>query len=168
MTLHAKRLSTYLNDHLAGATGGLELAKRTRSSNEGTAYGEFLTVLEREVDEDRDTLIRIMERLDVEKNALKVSLGWMAEKVGRLKLNDQLTGYSPLSRLIEFEGLMLGVTGKLALWRALQHVAGGDGRLKEFDFAALIVRAERHQSGLEELRLRAAHEALTEPVGAAS
>ena len=59
---------------------------------------------------------------------------------------------------------MLGVTGKMALWRALQHVAGGDGRLAEFDFAALIERANRHQDGLEELRLRAAHEALTETV----
>jgi hypothetical protein len=161
MSLHDKRLSTYLNDHLAGATGGLELAKRTRGSNEDSPYGEFLTLLEREIDEDRETLKAIMDRLDIDKNQLKVSLGWMAEKVGRLKLNDQLVGYSPLSRLVEFEALMLGVTGKLALWRSLQHVAGGDGRLAEFDFGALIERAERQQSGLEELRLKAAAEALT-------
>ena len=161
MTLHDKRLSTYLNDHLAGATGGLELAKRTRGSNQEAPYAEFLTMLEREIDEDRETLKAIMDRLDVEQNQLKVSLGWMAEKVGRLKLNDQLIGYSPLSRLVEFEGLMLGVTGKMALWRTLQHVAGGDGRLAEFDLAALIERAERHRSGLEELRLTAAHAALT-------
>ena len=162
MTLHPKRLSTYLNDHLAGATGGLELAKRTRGSNEGSSYGEFLTTVEREIDEDRDTLKAIMDALDVDQNQLKVSLGWMAEKVGRLKLNDQLVGYSPLSRLVELEALMLGVTGKLGLWRSLQAVAGGDGRLAEFDFAALILRAERQQTGLEELRLRAAQEALTE------
>ena len=162
MTLHDKRLSTYLNDHLAGATGGLELVKRTASSNEGTPYEEFLTRLVREIEEDRETLKAIMDRLDIDQNQLKVSLGWMAEKVGRLKLNDQLIGYSPLSRLVEFEGLMLGVTGKMALWRALQHVAGGDGRLAEFDFGALIARAEAHQTGLEELRLQAAHEALTE------
>ena len=162
MTLHDKRLSTYLNDHLAGATGGLELVKRTASSNEGTPYEEFLTRLVREIDEDRETLKAIMDRLDIDQNQLKVSLGWMAEKVGRLKLNDQLIGYSPLSRLVEFEGLMLGVTGKMALWRSLQSVAGGDGRLAEFDFAALIARADSHQEGLEELRLQAAHQALTE------
>ena len=79
-----KRLPTYLNDHLAGSTGGLELAKRTRSSNEGTPYEEFLTMLVREIDEDRETLKAIMDRLDVEQNQLKVSLGWIAEKVGRL------------------------------------------------------------------------------------
>ena len=163
MSLHDKRLSTYLNDHLAGATGGLELVKRTRGSNEDTPpYGEFLATLEREIEEDRTTLMAIMDALDVDKNQLKVSFGWLAEKVGRLKLNDQLVGYSPLSRLIEFEGLMLGITGKLALWRALQRVAGGDGRLAEFDFAALIDRAERQRNDMEALRLQAADEALTE------
>jgi hypothetical protein len=162
MSLHSKRLSTYLNDHLAGATGGLELAKRTRGSNKGTPYGEVLERLETEIGDDRETLKAIMDRLDVEKNQLKVSLGWMAEKVGRLKLNDQLVGYSPLSRLIEFEGLIVGVTAKLAVWNSLQHVAGGDGRLAEFDFADLIARAERQLSELEQLRVTAAHEALTE------
>jgi hypothetical protein len=161
MSLHDKRLSTYLNDHLAGATGGLELAKRTRGSNEDSPYAGFLAQIEREIDEDRETLKAIMEALDVDQNQLKVSLGWMAEKVGRLKLNDQLVGYSPLSRLVEFEALTLGVTAKLGLWRSLQHVAGGDGRLAGFDFADLIGRAERQQAGLEELRLRAAAEALT-------
>ena len=41
---------------------------------------------------------------------------WTAEKFGRLKPNGQLTGYSPLSRLVELEGLKLGITGKLGLW----------------------------------------------------
>ena len=33
-----KLLSIYLNDHLAGATGGLELARRARGANEGTPW----------------------------------------------------------------------------------------------------------------------------------
>src|SRR6266540_6942323 len=123
--IHQKRLSTYLNDHLAGSTAGLELAKRSASSNAGAPYGDFLAGLVKEIDEDRATLMDLMERLGVGKDRLKVSLGWAAEKVGRLKLNDQLIGYSPLSRLIELEGLLLGVSGKRALWMALQPVLAG-------------------------------------------
>jgi hypothetical protein len=160
-TLNHKRLSVYLNDHLAGATGGVELVKRIHQENEGTSYSEALARLEHEIEEDRETLTAIMERLDVEQNQFKVSLGWIGEKLGRLKVNDQLIGYSPLSRLVELEAMTLGVTGKLAMWKVLQHVAGGDGRLAEFDLGELIARADRQQSELETLRLRAADEALT-------
>jgi hypothetical protein len=38
-----------------------------------------------------------------------------------LKLNGQLRGYSPLSRLDELELLQIGVAGKRRLWRALEH-----------------------------------------------
>ena len=50
---------------------------------------------------------------------------WAAEKLGRLKLNGQLTGSSPLSRLIEIEGLLAGINGKLSLWCALLEIARG-------------------------------------------
>lgn len=34
-------LAIYLNDHLAGATAGLELARRARGRNAGTPLGEL-------------------------------------------------------------------------------------------------------------------------------
>jgi hypothetical protein len=40
--LNRKLLGIYLNDHLAGATIGLELSRRARGSNEGNEYGEVL------------------------------------------------------------------------------------------------------------------------------
>ena len=39
-------------------------------------------------------------------------MAWSAEKFGRLKLNGQLSGYSPLSRLEELEILALVAEGK--------------------------------------------------------
>jgi hypothetical protein len=82
----------------------------------------------------------------------------VTERAGRLKLNGSLFSYSPLSRLVELEGLALGVTGKLGLWRALREV--GDPRLAEFDLAALAERAEAQRDGLELQRLEAARLAL--------
>jgi hypothetical protein len=150
-------LAIYLNDHLAGATAGLELARRAAASNEGTALGERLASLARELDEDRETLRAIMERLDVGEDRLKRSAGWVAEKVGRLKPNGQIVGYSPLSRMIELEGLHVGISGKLSLWQVLRETAGGS--LAEFELEELIARAERQRGEVEPLRLEAAGEA---------
>jgi hypothetical protein len=149
----ANYLAIYLNDHLAGSTVGCELAKRAAQSNRGTEFGPVLERLHQEIVEDRDTLEDVMAKLGVSKDRLKSIAAYAGEKVGRLKLNGQLRGYSPLSRVVELEGLALGVTGKEALWKALATVE--DPRLADFDFTALADRAERQQEELESLRLKA-------------
>lgn len=55
-------LSTYLNDHLAGATAGLELARRAARSNRGSTYGRVLSELVEEIAEDRSALEAVMSR----------------------------------------------------------------------------------------------------------
>ena len=154
-------LAIYLNDHLAGATGGLELARRAAAANPEGELGAFLDELAREVAEDRDALRSLMSRLGVNEDHVKVVAGWTAEKLGRLKLNGHLLSYSPLSRLVELEALALGVTGKLAMWRALERVSRADPRIAEYvDLPALIARAEKQRDGLETFRLDAAEDAL--------
>ncbi len=151
-------LAIYLNDHLAGSTAGVELARRARGSNEGTELGEFLATLAAEIEEDRDTLQEVMEAVSAGRDRLKVTGGWAGEKLGRLKLNGSLLSYSPLSRVVELEGLRLGVEGKACLWRMLRELA--DPRLSGFDFDALIARAERQRDELERRRLEAGRIAL--------
>ena len=85
---------------------------------------------------------------------------WAGEKAGRLKLNGHLTSYSPQSRVIELEGLLVGVTGKRALWTALRHVAPQESRLDLEELETLIERAERHMAELDEQRLKAVSEAV--------
>src|SRR3954468_21513583 len=155
-----KHLATYLNDHLAGSTVGLELAKRTLGSNRGTQFEPVLERVAREIDEDRETLRSIMRTLDVGEDTVKKLGAFVAEKLGRLKPNNALFSYSPLSRVVEFEGLALGVTGKLALWRALRQV--DDPRLESFDLPALEARATAQQDAIEEQRREAARIALAD------
>jgi hypothetical protein len=150
-------LEIYLKDHLAGATGGLELAQRAAKNNGGTPLGDALATIAKEIEEDRDELERLMDELDVSRDAVKMAGAWISEKLARLKANGQLTGYSPLSRLIELEMLFLGVTGKRELWIALRELFGP--RLRDFDFERLIERAESQRERLEEQRLAAAREA---------
>jgi hypothetical protein len=157
--LDSKLLGIYLNDHLAGSTVGLELVKRARGANEGTDYGDVLARVAKEIDEDRETLQRVMDALEVKRDHPKVLAGWVAEKLGRLKPNGQILGYSPLSRLVELDGLALGISGKLSLWEALAEVADADDRLDPAELARLSKRADRQRKEVWELRRRAAREA---------
>jgi hypothetical protein len=154
------RLSIYLNDHLAAATAGVELARRTAASNRSTSYGEVLATLAEEIEADRRSLREIMERLSVGEDRLKLALLWGAEKLGRLKLNGEILRYSPLSRLEELEGLSVGVEGKLALWTTLRQTHGTDPRLRDVDLDELIKRARAQRRRLEQQRKRAADEAV--------
>jgi hypothetical protein len=157
--LSARYLAVYLQDHLAGATGGLELARRAAGSNEGTPLGDFLERLAAEIEEDRETLKGLMESLEIGQDRIKVGGAWVAEKVGRLKLNGELLRSSPLSRLEELEVLGLGVEGKLALWRTLRQELAED--LQGVDLDALITRARSQRRRIERLRLEAARSALS-------
>jgi hypothetical protein len=148
-----KLLGTYLNDHLAGSTVGVELSRRAASNNEGTDLGSFLAGLAKEIEEDRVTLEAVMEKLDVSQDKLKIAVGWVGEKAGRLKPNNRLFSYSPLSRVVELEGLALGVEGKRGLWQVLREL--NEPLLAEFDFDALLERARRQRDQLQERRLAA-------------
>ena len=54
-----KLLSIYLNDHLAGSTIGVALARRACAKNRGTPLGDHLERLTSEIESDRETLERL-------------------------------------------------------------------------------------------------------------
>ena len=149
-------LGIYLNDHLAGATGGLELARRVARSHRGPAAGAAVQRLAAEVAQDRAALEDIMGALGIPVRAYKVYAAWIGEKAARLKLNGYLLTRSPLSSLEELETLRLGVEGKAAGWRTLQELAGTDTRLNRTNLNELMARARQQAGLLEELRVQAA------------
>ena len=152
-------LGIYLNDHLAGATAGVELARRLRGSNDDDSrFGPPLTELCTEIEADRETLGAVMDQLDVGRGRVKPLAAVLGERLGRLKLNGRLWGYSPLSRLDELELLQIGVAGKRRLWRALDHTHAEE--LAEFELAAMAERATDQLRRLEALHLKAAALAL--------
>jgi hypothetical protein len=103
-----------------------------------------------------------LRALDVDRSPAKPAGAWLLEKVSRLKLNGQLRGYSPLSRLLELEGLEMGITGKRSLWQVLGRAFAVDERVAGFDFAALMARADEQLAGLRERRLATVREALVD------
>jgi hypothetical protein len=159
VTSASKYLATYLNDHFAGATGGLALARRAASENEGSELGAFLRDLADEIEGDREALKEIMATLGVGTDRVKVVAARAFERIGRLKPNAQLRGYSPLSPLVELEVLRLGIQGKLAMWRALGEIAGAPP-LDADRLGQLAARAERQAADVEAHRLEVARSAL--------
>jgi hypothetical protein len=151
-------LGIYLNDHLAGATAGTELAHRTaRSHGDGQDSGT-LRRLAAEIAHDRAALLDIMAALGIKVRRYKVSAAWIGEKAGRLKFNGRLFARSPLSNLEELEMLRLGVEGKAAGWRTLRTLADTDTRLDSARLDELISRARRQADLLEDLRIGAAEQ----------
>lgn len=161
-TTATDHLETYLQDHRAGAEMGSDLARRLADENMGTPYEDFLVGLAQEIDHDVATLEDIMGRLGVSRSVMKTVGAKVGEKIARLKPNDHLTGYSPLSRVLELEGLRAGVQGKLALWDSLAQIAPHEERLDEAEVAALRDKAERQLADLREHHAIAAREAFAE------
>jgi hypothetical protein len=157
--VNEKLLRIYLQDHHAGSTTGLELARRIRGSNKGNEYGQAMAKIVDEIAADKKALEGIMDDLGFGADKIKDIGAWALEKAGRLKLNGQITGYSPLSRVVEFEGLMTGITGKIGLWAALLQIAPDEPRLDAAHLERLRERGEGQRATVEELRERAAREA---------
>ena len=153
-----KYLSIYLNDHLAVLAGSQELATRSMESNGGTALGEFLQEVVESLDEDRAALEALMDERDVTQNWAKSGGAWLAERVGRLKLNGEITGYSPLSRLVETEGVELALHAKRSFWDTLSQVGISDAGGRPT--SELANRTNEQIVKMKTFRLAAAQEAL--------
>jgi hypothetical protein len=156
-------LGIYLNDHLAGATAGVELAHRMARSHTGPGAGSTLQRLAAEIAQDRSELRDMMAGLGVPARRYKVCAAWIGEKAGRLKFNGRLRTRSPLSNLEELEMLRLGVEGKAAGWRTLRVLADSEDRLDGARLDGLMSRARRQADLLEELRVQAADELIATP-----
>jgi|SRR5215203_511497 len=152
-------LHIYLSDHLAGSGGGVSLAKRIAKQNQGNEFGREMRQIVAAIEEDQVALERIMEIVGARTRRWRQAGAVLGERMSRLKPNGKLFSYSPLSRVLEFEGMIVGVSGKLQLWRSLLNVRSDDSR---FDVAAverLRERAEEQRRQLEELHARAAKQA---------
>jgi hypothetical protein len=145
-------LGIYLNDHLAGATAGAQLAHRTAGAHAGTPIGDELSRLAGEIDDDRSTLLEVMRRLDVPVRHYKAYAASVGELLGRLKPNGRLVERSPVSSLVEVDGLAVGIAGKVAAWRTLRELAATDDRLDAAELDALIERALRQGDRVETVR----------------
>jgi hypothetical protein len=157
-----KSLDTYLNDHLAGAMLGTDLAEQIAENNEGAPLGDLMISMSAQIEEDRQSLIDLMEATDTSRNPVKQVTAWIAEKASRPKFGGFSTGDAEVGTFLALESLTLGVSGKLSLWVALKEVQTEHPALSRAPLDELIGRAESQRDTLEQERLEAARRALAE------
>jgi hypothetical protein len=154
-------LGTYLNDHLAGSVLAIETIVHCRDHNAPVSLKPALEALRIEIEEDRTVLKELIERVEAKQAIAKKAVAWLAEKASRVKVG----GFSnepeqvAFLRLQQLDLLYTGVSGKLALWKALEAVAANDARISLIDLESLTRRAESQLRRIEEYRIEAAREA---------
>jgi hypothetical protein len=155
-----KHLISYLNDHLAGSVSALELLDHLTKAHEGDALEKFFRDLRVDISADQDVLKKIVQRFKARESAVRKAGAWLAEKVGRVKIKASGVKFGQLGLVEALEVLILGITGKQLLWRALNASIGNSPLLRGVDLAQLEERAIEQIERVETHRLEAAREVL--------
>jgi hypothetical protein len=145
-------LGVYCNDHLAAATGGIELVSRMLGRHRGGPYEARLEELLDELREERSAVRRSMAALDLPVRQYKQIASWLGEKVSRAKLNGHLLSRSPLSDLVEFEFIATAVLAKRAGFETMREVATVEPRLDEALLDRMIAQADKQHDWLADVR----------------
>jgi hypothetical protein len=154
-------IDVYLNDHLAGATFGADLARRLEAQTEGTDFQREMSRLATEIEADLDTLTDLMQRMGSAQDPSKQVAAWVAQKASRLKLTGLTSGGDELGTFLSIEALSLGVEGKASLLTTLRELRDHYPELRSTDLDDLLQRAQRQRQVLETERIAAARRSLT-------
>jgi len=148
-----RALATYLKDHFAGSSAGVSLASRI-ADGAGNEYERHeMEGIAADIEADRRSLRSLMERLEVSPSRVKSAGAWLGQKVGAVKLN----AIRADNRVLQYESMIMGVTGKLELWRSLeQNNFKGAAALNAGEVRKLRERAENQRARLEKLHADAA------------
>ncbi len=160
MSERVEQLQIYLNDHLAGSLAAIELLDDLVEHHPTHRLADFFSAMRSEIAADQQTLRDLIEKLGGDESSIRKAAAWLAEKVSRAKL--RFSGEDNIGLLQALETLVLGVTGKKLLWRALAAVSANAVELQGLDFTELEQRAREQIAQLESERLQLAREVLSD------
>ena len=162
-----EHLPVYLNDHLAGSVAALELLERLIETYQNEPLGDFFQALRVEIESDQAVLKELLQSLGEEESTMRKAGAWIVEKLSRSKIQLAPSNEGEMGLFLALEGLVLGITGKEALWHALAVAAAGIPALAGLDYTTLIQRAVAQREIVETKRLELAG-AVFRPVAARS
>jgi hypothetical protein len=151
-----EELTKYLNDHLAGSVGALELLDRLIEAYEGKPLANFFKKLRADIHQDQEQLKELIQKMDVEEGAIRKAGAWIAEKLSRAKIELNESSKDDPGLFLALEALVLGITGKRSLWRALRAASQTVPQLARLDYTGLEKRAIEQCERVEAKRLEIA------------
>jgi hypothetical protein len=149
-------LSTYLKDHLAGSVAALNMIDHLIDTYEEKPLAQFFRDLRGEIAADQAKLQGLVEKLEKKHNTIRKAGAWIAEKFSRAKIRASESRDGEMGLYLALESLVLGITGKYALWRGLEVAAGVVPKLRGLDYAQLQKRAREQCDRVEAKRLELA------------
>ena len=155
-----RNLVSYLNDHLAGSVSAIELLDHLIKTHGDEPLARFLQELRADIVADQDVLKKIVQRFNANESAIRKAGAWLVEKVARVKLAAAGQKKWQIGLVQALEVLVLGVSGKQLLWRALNAAIGSSPLLRGIDLTKLEERAIEQIERLETKRLEVACEVL--------
>jgi hypothetical protein len=157
-------LDTYLNDHLAGSVGAVELLDHLLEVHQRSQYFAFLSALREDIGADQLVLQGFIRDLGSKESDVRKAGAWVAEKFSRMKLRLE-SDDDGFGLFLTFEAIALGISGKEALWKALaaaDDLATDDlPELQILDYEGLVSRARDQFERVEAKRLELARQALS-------
>ncbi|HRE82144.1 MAG TPA: hypothetical protein PLN52_13935 [Opitutaceae bacterium] len=151
-------LVTYLHDHLSAATAAKEILKSLIENAPDPTLADYASALLSEIVEEGKSVEEIKRELGGSSGVIKHAASLVTAQLAKAKLHNMK---SPLGIFEAIEALMLGVTGKRALWIILEQLSRTDARLHGHDYARFIKRSTEQILELEEKRVTAAFLAFT-------
>jgi hypothetical protein len=82
-----RNLAIYLNDHLAGSEGALELLDHLKRLIPELPVGQFAADLKAEITADRKELEALIARFHIPQRRTRKAAGWIADRFTDLKLH---------------------------------------------------------------------------------
>lgn len=152
-------IEIYLRNHEAAAQAGRDLFRRAARVQQAQPWAPDLRTLTSDVEADLRSLRHIMATMTISPDLLAGLTMRLGERVGRLKLNGRLLTRSPLSDLVEVEGLLDAVRAKQAGWQALDAAQLVPARLEPL-LQDLLERANDQATRLLPIHQRVAKVAL--------
>jgi hypothetical protein len=122
-SIDAKLLGLYLSDHLSGSTVGVSRIQRMAEAYADTPVAADIARVSAELQRERDLLEGLIHDLGVRQRSHRQAAAWLAEHVGRLKLNGRIVRRSPMTMVLEAELMRGAILGKIGGWQTLEELA---------------------------------------------
>jgi hypothetical protein len=161
ITMSTHHLGTYLNDHLAGSVAALELLTHVVEKHADLVDVQTVLSIKHDIEADRETLEALMARFGIDHKHPRKVMGWLADRVTRLKLAIDDPADHTFRAFEMIELVSVGIAGKNGLWRSLSALGGTHPALAELDYPALLARGRDQHARLETLHAALARAALT-------
>jgi hypothetical protein len=151
----------YLNDHLTGAAGALDLIHHISELHPSDKETLFYKELHTEITNDQKILKALIHRLGAEESTLRQVAGRIAEKISRIKLEPTKIEEGSIGLFESLEVLALGIQGKHLLWKAILALKNPYPEWEGIDFKKLEQQAKDQRDRVEKKRIDAARQSLS-------